>query len=217
MTLCNLVGARNIFRVEVFYRVSSWIWRQYVPPKRWYSSTSLHGDITQKTTLQNYVRVALYSCIREIVDWSFCDFTQCLRENDGTSLIVTQVLGHAIAQAVSRRLPTAVARVQSPVRPCVIWDGVNQMALGQVFSEYVCLPCQFSFHRLLHNHHHLSSGARTTRQIVADVPSRLSLTSPQEIKKIKPKFSPPHIQDCRFVSLVTVLTQQLALCPYRLY
>jgi hypothetical protein len=44
-------------------------------------------------------------------------------------------------------------------------------------------PCQFSFHRLLYTHHHLSSGAGTIDQFVADVPSGLSLTPPQETKK----------------------------------
>jgi hypothetical protein len=42
--------------------------------------------------------------------------------------------------------------------------------------------CQFSFYRLLHTHH-LSSGAGTVGKIVADVPSGLSLTLPQENKK----------------------------------
>jgi hypothetical protein len=36
---------------------------------------------------------------------------------------------------------------------------VDKVALGQVFSEYFGFPCQFSFHQLLHNHPHLSSGA----------------------------------------------------------
>jgi hypothetical protein len=36
---------------------------------------------------------------------------------------------------------------------------VDKMALGHVFSEYFDFPCQSSFHHLLHNHHHLSSGA----------------------------------------------------------
>jgi hypothetical protein len=31
---------------------------------------------------------------------------------------------------------------------------VDKVALGHVFSEYFDLPCQFSFHRLLHTHHH---------------------------------------------------------------
>jgi hypothetical protein len=59
---------------------------------------------------------------------------------------------------------------------------VDKVALGQVFSKYFGFPCQFSFHRLLHTHH-LSSGAGTIGQIVADIPSGLSLTPPQETKK----------------------------------
>jgi hypothetical protein len=42
---------------------------------------------------------------------------------------------------------------------------VDKVALGQVFCEYFGFPCQFSFHRLLHNYHHLSSGAGTIGQL----------------------------------------------------
>jgi hypothetical protein len=31
---------------------------------------------------------------------------------------------------------------------------VEKVALGQVFTKYFGFPCQFSFHRLLHTHHH---------------------------------------------------------------
>jgi hypothetical protein len=41
---------------------------------------------------------------------------------------------------------------------------VDKEALGQVFSEYFGFPCQSSFYELLHNHHHLSSGAGTIGQ-----------------------------------------------------
>jgi hypothetical protein len=61
------------------------------------------------------------------------------------------------------------------------------VALGQVFSEYFGFPYQFSFHRVLHTRHHLSSGAGTIGQILADVRSGLSLTPPRETKKKKPK------------------------------
>jgi hypothetical protein len=61
---------------------------------------------------------------------------------------------------------------------------VDKVAVEQVFSEYFGFPCQFSFHRLLHTHH-LSSGAGTIGQLVADVPSGLSLTPTQETKKKK--------------------------------
>jgi hypothetical protein len=66
----------------------------------------------------------------------------------------------AIAQAVSRRLPTAAVRV---------WSGhvgfvVDKVALWQVSSEYFGFPCQASFHQLLHNQHHLTSEAGTIGQ-----------------------------------------------------
>jgi hypothetical protein len=41
---------------------------------------------------------------------------------------------------------------------------VHRVALGQVFSEYFGFPCQSSFHQLLHDQHHLSSGAGTIGQ-----------------------------------------------------
>jgi hypothetical protein len=59
---------------------------------------------------------------------------------------------------------------------------VDKVALGQVSSEYFGFPCQFSFHRLPHTNQP-SSGASTIGQMVADVPSGLSLTQPQETKK----------------------------------
>jgi hypothetical protein len=60
---------------------------------------------------------------------------------------------------------------------------VDKVALGQVFPEYFGFACQFSFHRLLHIH--LSSGFGKRGQILADVPSGLSLNPPQETKKKK--------------------------------
>jgi hypothetical protein len=64
---------------------------------------------------------------------------------------------------------------------------VDKVALVQVSSEYFGLACQFSFHRILHIHHHLSSGVGTIGQLVADVSNELSLTPPQETKKNKNK------------------------------
>jgi hypothetical protein len=61
---------------------------------------------------------------------------------------------------------------------------VDKVALGPLFSKYFGFPCQFTFYRLLHIHY-LSSGASTIGQMVADVPSGLSLTPPQETKKKK--------------------------------
>jgi hypothetical protein len=61
---------------------------------------------------------------------------------------------------------------------------VEKVALEQVFSEYFGFSCQFSFHRLLHIHH-LSSGAGTIGQLMADVPSGFNLTPSQETTKEK--------------------------------
>jgi hypothetical protein len=48
--------------------------------------------------------------------------------------------GRAIAQAVSRRIPTAAARVQTRVWSCgILWW--TRVALGQVFSENFGFPC----------------------------------------------------------------------------
>jgi hypothetical protein len=88
--------------------------------------------------------------------------------------------GRAIAQVVSRRLPTAAVRVRSKVNHVGFVE--DKVALGQVLSEYLGFCCQFSFHPLLHTHY-LSSGAGTIGQLLADVPSGLSLTPPQETKK----------------------------------
>jgi hypothetical protein len=61
---------------------------------------------------------------------------------------------------------------------------VNKVALGQVFSDYFGFSCQFSFHRLLHIHHHISSEAGKIGQFVADVPSEFSLTDTKKLKKL---------------------------------
>jgi hypothetical protein len=68
-----------------------------------------------------------------------------------------------------------------PTSGCVEFV-MDKVVLGQVFSEYFGFPCQFLFRRLLHTHH--LSGAGTVGQLVADVPSGLSLTHPKKLKKI---------------------------------
>jgi hypothetical protein len=82
----------------------------------------------------------------------------------------------AIAQVVSRRLPTAVARVWSQVRSCGIYDGKNGIEAGFFrvlsFPTPILISPSFSIH--------FSSGAGTIGQLVADVPSWLSLTPPHE-------------------------------------
>jgi hypothetical protein len=62
------------------------------------------------------------------------------------------ILGRAIAQTVSRWLPTAAVRVRA--HSGHVRFVVNKVALGQVFSEYFGFPCQSSFHQILHPHNH---------------------------------------------------------------
>jgi hypothetical protein len=50
-------------------------------------------------------------------------------------------------------------------------------------SEYYGFLCQFTFHRLLHTHHHPSSGNCTIWQIVAAVPSGLSSPPPPSFQR----------------------------------
>jgi hypothetical protein len=64
---------------------------------------------------------------------------------------------------------------------------MNEVALGQYFR----FSCQLSFHRLLHTHLHLQSGTSTIGQLVADIPSGLSLTPSQEIRSNNYAFEVP--------------------------
>jgi hypothetical protein len=57
--------------------------------------------------------------------------------------------GRAVAQAVSRWLPTRAGFACGQHVRFV----VNKAALEQIFSEYFGFPCQ-SFHQILHHHNH---------------------------------------------------------------
>jgi hypothetical protein len=104
------------------------------------------------------------------------------------------VKGLAIDQAVTHRFPTAAARVRTQARSSWICGG--QSGTGQIFSVHFGFSCQFSFLPLILTHH-LSSWADTIGQLLADVPSGLSVTPPQETeeKKKNPTF-------CQFNTLV---------------
>jgi hypothetical protein len=62
---------------------------------------------------------------------------------------------------------------------------VDKVALGRVFSDYFCFPCQFSFHQIRHHHNH--PGQATIGQSVAAVLSGPSWTPPptKRIKKVQ--------------------------------
>jgi hypothetical protein len=104
---------------------------------------------------------------------------RCCHFTKRPTSLVTALEGRAIAQAVSRRLP-GFEPMSGHMRFVV-----DKVALGQVFPKYFVFHCQFSFHRLLHIHHHLSSGDGTIGQIGAEVSIGLSLTPPKDRKKRK--------------------------------
>jgi hypothetical protein len=64
---------------------------------------------------------------------------------------VSYSMGRAIAQAVTRQLPTPGAGFEP--RSDRVGFVVGKVELEQDFSEYFCFLCQFSFHRMLHIHH----------------------------------------------------------------
>jgi hypothetical protein len=66
--------------------------------------------------------------------------------------------GRAIAQVVSRWLPTAAVRGSKP--DLGMWDlWWDKVALGRFSPEFFGFPCnRRSLHQLLHNHPHISSG-----------------------------------------------------------
>jgi hypothetical protein len=55
-------------------------------------------------------------------------------------LVLTYIFGHAIAQTVSHRLPTAAARVQAQVRSCGICGGQSGTGTGFLWVLQLPLP-----------------------------------------------------------------------------
>jgi hypothetical protein len=94
-----------------------------------------------------------------------------------------------MTQAVSRLLPTAAAGVRPQVISCGICGG--QSNTGACFLRVLRFPLSIL---ILPTAPHSSSGAGTVGQLVADVPSGLSLTPPQENnKKNYAKFKPNYM------------------------
>jgi hypothetical protein len=80
---------------------------------------------------------------------------------------------------------------------------VVKMTLGQIFYERFGFSCQFLVYQILHTN--LSSGAGTIGQTVAGVPRGLSLTPPQEIKKlINPDITSVSEASAKYMSHYTV-------------
>jgi hypothetical protein len=91
------------------------------------------------------------------------------------------VNGLDIALAISRRFPRAVARVRSQVRSCRICGG--QSDTGISFRRVFRFPLPILIPR--NAPYSFIMGAGTIGQLVANLPSGLSLTLPHEIEKIE--------------------------------
>jgi hypothetical protein len=93
---------------------------------------------------------------------------------------ITRMGGRAVAQAVSRRLPTAAARVRSQFRSCGICG--KRSGTGAIFLRVLRFPLPILIPPTTP---HSSSIIRGwyNRPTVADVPNGLSLTPLREIKK----------------------------------
>jgi hypothetical protein len=124
----------------------------------------------------NTKRNASYNTVRDLKN----------RPEKSTGSLNSTKINSVLAGPKLRRLVTGFAQRRPGFEPGLGHVGfvVDKVALEQVFSEPFSFPCQFAFHRLLHNHHHhLSSGAGTVGQTVAAVPSGLSFT-PRERKSV---------------------------------
>jgi hypothetical protein len=95
---------------------------------------------------------------------------------------LTIIVGSCIIQAVSRWLPTAAVCFRAQVRSCEICGGQSGTGIGSVRVLRFPLPVSPPIAPLSSSS---SSGASTVGQIVAGVPSGLSLTPPQETELIK--------------------------------
>jgi hypothetical protein len=101
----------------------------------------------------------------------------CAPEEAGGAFLINSKLSRDPAQAVSHSLPTEAARVRSQIRSC---GGRSGTETGFLPVLGVPLPILIP-PTAPHTHtHHLSSGAGTIGQIVAHIPSGLSLTPPQK-------------------------------------
>jgi hypothetical protein len=89
----------------------------------------------------------------------------------------------AIVQAVSRRLPTAAARVRTQVRSCGICGRQSDTGLG--FLRVFRFPLPVLIPSTAPQSPSSINRGWYSRPVVADVPSGLSLTPPQETEKKK--------------------------------
>jgi hypothetical protein len=107
------------------------------------------------------------------------------------------MLSYAIAQVVSRWLPT-LAAAWFDHKSGHVGFVVAKVALGQVFSEYFRFPCQFSFHQIPHSHCHHPPANLPGLQNRPNSGQHTKWTQSHQLKEIKKKVQvctgPIHIK-----------------------
>jgi hypothetical protein len=99
--------------------------------------------------------ICVYTVIRDLYSGSPCNTKiSCLLEIlDILYLYLFRVLGRAIAQAVSRRLPTAAVRGSKP--DLGMWDfAMDKSGAGAGFLRELRFPLPIYIPSALHNHLH---------------------------------------------------------------
>jgi hypothetical protein len=149
--------------------ISRFSWFNPVSSGKYHSSTATKG-----TTALSYIRIHL-------------PVSQSLSTMRVYSNLSNRLKGRAVAQAVSRWLPTAAARVR--VRAEYVGFVVDKAALEQVFSGYFGFPPPIIIPPISPSSQ--SQGAGTIVLLVAAVPSGPNWNPPStiSIKKISNRFN----------------------------
>jgi hypothetical protein len=128
----------------------------------------------------------------------------------GRNLNIVGTWGRAIAQAVSRRLPIAAARVRAVVRSCGICGG--QSGTGAGFLQVLRFPLPIFIPPIAPQSPSSIIWCWYNRLTVVAVPSGLSLTPLRII--IKNNYNSRYVA-CRFWCIVTRIFKQVGCTIHR--
>jgi hypothetical protein len=137
------------------------------------------GEVVSLTLRAHLYRPGRFLVLISVRDWVDPRVIVRLEELDKSkNPVISSGIEPATFRFVAQCLNKLRYRVPGfePRSGQVVW---TNWQWGRFLSEYFGFPYQFSSHRLLHTHH-LSSGTGTIGQLVADMPSGVSLTRHQE-------------------------------------
>jgi hypothetical protein len=139
----------------------------------------IHSRLLYSKAICNFHKIIRCS---EYVQWTSGIFLWCRRKETRHMIQVPEASWGLYSQSMCHSsgsyLPDSHCGGPGSNPGLVLWDlWWTKWRCWSGFSPGTSVSL-FSFHRLLHTHHHLSSGAGTIGQTATDVPSRLSLTPP---------------------------------------